>query len=438
MKHLYNYAPVLTAIFLTTTLFMANAQRTPWANLWLPLITGVLVALFFHGLFALHPLTRKAAPGIAVAFTTVFLLWQIFPLWLNMSILISAFLPLAAFDKIKIIKAEGIISFVCVVGILFSMGFGIFAKLDTVQASGYTPIAVTESKPNIYFIVPDRMPSIQAMEETGLDTTGFVSKLESMDFYVKPDQASADSYTADSELKPETTRTMRFFAAVLNDGQQLPLGVGYKVCRNMITYPGIINTLHEQGYTFINIASWFEETRNINADIKLDYANGGLLDKLYSDEFSVAFWSRTILKGFTGRVFLTDNAVGELERNRHTWQAQTLVDIAGEKSNNRFVLAHILLPHEPFVWADDYIGQIDYAMTYLAKLAEAIRTADPDAIVIMQADEGMAYTDPELSKALSNTQWNGVLTAWRIPNANRTDLQALKHTEILKYLLEVR
>jgi hypothetical protein len=122
-----------------------------------------------------------------------------------------------------------------------------------------------------------------------------------------------------------------------------------------------------------------------------------------------------------------------------------LVKTPGQK----FVMTHLMLPHEPSVWAADgelqyknlpqpelYLQQIRFTCDYLNSLVNDILAADPSAIIIIQSDEGMAYRKPvELNYDLTQVQWNGVFTAWRLPDPDIDALSQLKHTEILKYVL---
>jgi hypothetical protein len=296
------------------------------------------------------------------------------------------------------------------------------------------------------------------MQETGIDSSVFVDSLRAVGFYVKDNQLSHDTYTAAMGIKNKTihsTRTMRFFASVLNDGADIPLTIPYNQCRNMITNPQIINKLHANGYTTVSIPSWFTETQNIHTDATIRYPAITFLEKVFQGEFVDAFWERTIFNGFNLKVFNNKVSIAGIERSRDTWQASTLIEFSKSGKQSQFVMAHILLPHEPYVWLSDgsaytnisltqverNIAQITYTETYLENLLTQIRTNDPTAIIICQSDEGMCYAIPrELDYALSPTQWNGVFSAWYISGTwkpfDLLALQNLKHTEILKYLLE--
>jgi len=260
----------LVGIFTVTSLYAANATRISVGDIWIALVISILIGAFFSLIFSLNRWTSKSMPFIASIWTAMFLLWNIITpavgvVFLIMSIVVGV--------KFKTETAAKVIQVVSIIAIIATIPIGIFGNLGKInfdlEARGGNGNSIDpQGKPNIYFIVPDRMPSIQAMNESGIDTIDFQSKLESLGFYVKPDQMSLDKYAGTGTEKGiTTTRTMRFFASVLNDDKDIDLYIPYQQCRNLIQNPSIVDELHAKGYTFTNIESWFVETGNIHADV---------------------------------------------------------------------------------------------------------------------------------------------------------------------------
>lgn len=444
MKYL---PPVLTGIFCTVSLYAANAARISIGNIWLPLLLSAALGAFFTLFFSLNKHTEKGAGVIASFWTLAFLLWNVItPAVSVVFLLISLFIGV----KFNNATARKVLLVVMTLAIVVSSISAVFTINGPVVATA-TPIVAGTDRPNIYFIVPDRMPSIDAMVESGIDPSAFKWELIPKGFYVKDNQLSHDQYTAENPPKVETSRTMRFFASVLNGGKEISLTIPYRECRQLIQVPAIANELHELGYTFWNVGSWFTETSNItNADYNLKFQNQNLYEHIFTGEFNQAFWDRTIIRGLNIKVLLPQREIAEADALRHVWQALNVIQIS-KAPGQHFVMAHILLPHEPFVWDADgkinyntgdpvkeYTAQIQFACGYLLSLVDGIQSNDPGAIIIIQSDEGMAYRKPvELNYDLSPVQWNGVLSAWKIKPFNQTELDALKHTEILKYVLDV-
>jgi hypothetical protein len=395
-------------------------------------------------------------PVIASVFTLVTLMFFVVTpigslivivLTVALSLIFSRYAP-AANQVIGVVVSIGILT--SLVGCIINGRVIVEAKPQFV--AGFT-LPTANTNPNIYFIVPDRMPSPDAMRESGIDPSDMVAKLRALGFYVKEDQLSHDSYLPDMPTKDiTTTRTMRFFASVLNGGIDVPLNMEYKTVRAMINDPEMIARLRRIGYTATNVGSWFQETKDIAAmDTNLKYRVTSFVERLFQDELSIAFWERTVLSGFNFRRLESSTYQGNLERGRIEWTLFSIWDYVEKPNTSQFVMAHVLMPHEPFIYNADgqpqeddslsqvekYYQQIEYASHWIVTIAQLIRERDPSAIVIIQSDEGMGYRKPTaLNFTLTPVQWNGVLTAWYAPNVCQSCLPTLKHTEILRYVVD--
>jgi hypothetical protein len=446
MKKLSFLSPILVSILTVTTLYAANAYRLEWSQIWIPLLMGLIVSLLFMFIFWLNPFTSKQMPFIASIFTLAALLFYIPHPAIAGVLMAGAVVIMWRIKHLQ--KATIFISVIALFGIVVSSGQALFINHGEVKAQ-QSGISMSEKiQPNIYFIVPDRMPNIVGIREFNINPDNFIAEMSGMGFYINPSQMSQDEYTPYSQVKPESTRTMRYFASVLNGGADIPLTIKYQECRKLIQQPELFNTLHEKGYYIVNIASWFTETKSLPVDFTMKYQDIGFMERVFDSELSVAYWQRTIFNGINFRFLQSDDSMGQVERGRTVWQAEELKawsspDVPGQK----FVICHILMPHEPYVFdtnggpvidylsdTDKYRGQLEYALKYLADIAKSIIENDPGAIIIMQSDEGCAFQKPvELNYSLTQNQWNGVLTAWRIPG--KDGYQSLKHTEIAGYLI---
>ena len=240
--------PILAGILATISMFAANAARIGWNQLPIPLVLSVIIAALFYFLFWLNPFTHKTAPVIASIYSGMFMVWYAFnPILLGVILLAVTILCLRFKDMAKLTKPLAVF---LAVAVAFSLGQAVFYST---KVSAIPPVALvdnSENNPNIYFIIPDRFPSIEAMQETGIDTTEFTTQLRADGFYINPNQISHDLFTPTTK-DTTTTRTMRYLASVLNMGETVKLTTPYKTVLSMIKDPSIIPIAHLTGYKYI-------------------------------------------------------------------------------------------------------------------------------------------------------------------------------------------
>jgi hypothetical protein len=331
------------------------------------------------------------------------------------------------------------------VALVVSMGQALYGTISgsAPDDKSLSDVVLVET-PDIYFIIPDRMPSHDALLESGYDNSAFIAELESRGYYVNPSAHSVDT------IKPtdgavDTSRTPRFVASVLNLGLEIETATPYNVVSRAIKYHEVGKILKANGYEYHHVGTWWAETE-VNEMANVNYVMEGQ-SFMPTDELSIAVMDRSIFRYLTTYpipFFRAWDTVDDMRRAQHDYQLETVKTIA-QSSAQKFVFVHLILPHPPYVWTADgnpqldmsltqqqaYIEQVKYAENYILEMIDSI----PDGIVLVQADEGMAYLDEEINKGLSDTQWNGVLSAWKIPG-NEDDLSAVKPNEILKYVIE--
>ena len=446
MKRLTYLLPILAGCLTVLSLAAQNADRTDWGAIWLPLglVAGYSIVVF--GVFWLMPWFRRVSPLLATIFILTTLLWSLFPLPPVVPVLIATILSMVVIlvsPKRIVAPLTAITAVACVL----SLGqFAITGNPSVVSASHNT-ITLSQT-PDIYFIVPDRFPSPEALRETGYDPAVFVQSLRDRGFYVREDALSSDPYRpGDDTVK--STRTMRFLATTLNLGVDIPLDISYRLAGDMIKSPAVIDILHSNGYTCHHIGSWFPETAfSATTDINHAFETYSLASRIYGNLFSATVVDRSIFRSLNSFPFMSKNSRGEVERSRQLFQSDTIKQVAMSEGSPVYVFAHIILPHPDYYWTADgkpqssttlsqqemYLEQIKFTEGYLLDIADEILVSNPDALIIIQADEGMAYVDAELNSNLSNTQWNGCLTTWYIPG--QEGLDGVQVTDILKYIVD--
>ena len=443
--------PTITGALTVLSMFAANAHRIGWSELPVPLTLGILTGLAIYGFFWAIPITRKGSSITAAVTTACIMLWMVFP-WREIAagIIIVTIVIVRGLKAERIVQANRIMSLVIVAALCVSLGQGIIASIGSkAVVANIDSTIVLKEKPDIYFIVPDRFASPAALRESGIDISTFVAKLRELGFYVREDSMSSDAIQA-SHRPVETTRTLRFLASVLNMGEEVDIDIRRNVASGMVAHHEVGQILKANGYTYYHIGSWYEETRtNVEADVVYICPSYTLGDIVSGNEFSTAILERSILRYLNFSFALPNSVTAQTERNRHLYQLESFKQVVANETNPKFVFVHLMLPHPPYVWTVDgqpqvsrnkgekelYLEQVQFAEGYLLGMVETIQ--DSNAIVIIQADEGMCFVEEEgLNESLSQTQWNGVLTAWRIPGTSEDSLQDVDTRDILRIVLD--
>jgi hypothetical protein len=202
----------------------------------------------------------------------------------------------------------------------------------------------------------------------------------------------------------------------------------------------VVRQFKALGYRYLHLGSWWNPTRtdpaadvNYNAD-----AESEIVSLLV--EFSVA---PRVIETFGLEEEPPSERVKHLKHNRF---ALDVLDRLPGEPGPKFVLAHVLLPHPPYIFdrngryipvdeaatlgeADAWQRQLDYTNSRLRSFVEQL-LALPEAdrpIVILQADEG-PWTEPYAANR-DTYDWAtaspdelemkfGILNAWYVPGVD--------------------
>lgn len=256
------------------------------------------------------------------------------------------------------------------------------------------------ARPDIYLIILDKYTGGELLEDHfGFDNSAFEGFLKSRGFVV-PRSGQANY--------PQTPLAL---ASMLNLEylQQLPRGVPLY---DLIENNRVASFLKQQGYRFVFFPTGFRVTwQNRNADMQLPPP------REVRGEFAAVWQNTTMLPeilggackliGCTaGRFLITAQAATLMD-----WKFERLKDLSGGDTPI-FALAHLSLPHEPFLYHADcshrdlywpvgagvlgdeeadrgYLDQIQCANRKLATLVDSIlaRSRHPP-VILLQADHG--------------------------------------------------
>ncbi|HET9913595.1 MAG TPA: hypothetical protein VFQ13_16985 [Anaerolineales bacterium] len=284
--------------------------------------------------------------------------------------------------------------------------------------------ANTTQKPDIYLIVLDAHTSIRTLqEEFNYDASGFQKKLEDLGFYVA--ECAQSNYPI---TKLSVTST--FYA---NYHQEPTL---YPVFSSLV-----IKTLRSEGYQVITFENRSSGHFSIQEDVRLDrnqmlFSGVNLTGGL--SEFEVMLWQTTFARIAYDMPQLIPifnlESLHEWEYYEHYQQTYFMLDELKrlpEAAGPKFVFAHILVPHPPFIfapngefaWAEGkakgYVSNVQFIDSQIAQVVEEIiKKSQVPPVIIIMGDHG-ATGIPEIE----TPQWRmSILNAYYVNDQAKQDL----------------
>jgi len=246
--------------------------------------------------------------------------------------------------------------------------------------------------PDIYYIIMDRYGSAEILKEMfDFDNSDFINYLQEKGFYVASKSRSNYPRSALSLASSLNMEYINYLADKVgeNSDNTLPLDA-------MIEDNRVWRFLKSKGYKYIHFGSWWHPT-SINR-----YADENV--NLYPlPEFSMLIFKTTMFYPFAEKLqFLNDR---QLQWRRVLYKFDKLAEVPSIKEPT-FVFAHMLVPHEPFVFdkegnylteeqarkmskKEKFVNQLIFTNKKLRALIDKLLSAsDPPPIIILQGDEG--------------------------------------------------
>jgi hypothetical protein len=271
------------------------------------------------------------------------------------------------------------------------------------------------AKPNVYYVVLDRYANNQTLNDIyKYDNSLFTDFLMQQGFVMRSNAYANYPFTMSSVSSTLNMSYHTEFAKKFGDD-------GFQTAfpyRTILNNPPAAQLFKQNGYTYNQVGSWWDFTRvNIKADNQptLSYRLHAFglkfyLSDLERDVVYKSIFSPLLRKGIT----IGDKHVLAYTEDRNPqemFEAQitALKDISNKpKTTPQFTFAHILSPHDPYIFNADgstpsydsarndngvdekvkYTNQLTYLNTRMQDMFGYIRAHDPDAVIILQADEG--------------------------------------------------
>jgi hypothetical protein len=280
--------------------------------------------------------------------------------------------------------------------------------------------------PDIYYIVTDAYARDDVMQEFyDFDNGEFLGQLESLGFYVA--RCSLSNY-------PKTRLSL---TSSLNLNYLENLGITandqadefWRRIRNSV----VRKTLEAEGYTIVSFETGFYWTEWPDADFYLSKEDGSP-NRVRLNGFESLLLQTTVLRAVEDLQLLPSfqlvNDLGSSPLREHydvTKFALDNLDELAPLDGPKFVFVHLLIPHGPFVFAEDggfteetgdlsedYIAQVKYLNERLIdSLTTIIQETDRPVAILLQAD----HSGPGTQLSYDRMK---ILNAYYMPEARET------------------
>ena len=283
------------------------------------------------------------------------------------------------------------------------------------------PDALAE-KPNVYHIILDEYTDNEIlMKEFNYDNEKFLKFLNKNGFYV-PNKSFSTWESTPDEL-----------ALILNmDYPQVNKGWTSDAYESLNDNE-VMSIFSDQNYSIIEIESMVRWKNFSNVDTRVCFDG-----RLYSEFFDEVMRKSII------RYFL-EHYHNDTRRDMIRCAFNELSQIVEQNNEPRYVFAHIVVPHPPFLFGPNgesitpnnreisglqtwdnpqgYINQLIYATNQVSIAIENIVKNDPNAIIILQGDTGTFSGIDDVSKRKMDDiyQVHSILYAIRIPDVNNSE-----------------
>lgn len=301
------------------------------------------------------------------------------------------------------------------VGLIFVFSLGLplagtlppASKVFSQPVWSHVDLVPVNPPPDIYYIVLDGYARADILKDLyQFDNSGFIEELESLRFVVPTRNHSNYSRTA---LSVTSTLNMDYTENFAPGLEEYPY---WWLMSPALNYSRVRSMLEEMGYTSVAIATDWGVTNNTTADEY--YAPAPVVLNDFENYFLFQTPMDTIRPLFGTFAYVQSY---DAHRSLIRFQFETLAQMSS-RAGPKFIFAHILAPHPPFVFDADgkplqpsyrfnfndandfplqdkeiyrqgYVAQVRYVNTQLLDMIETIlHNSKTPPIIILQADHG--------------------------------------------------
>ena len=452
MKRYYFFAPFVFTVASVLYVYLITSGYVPPTQTFRSLLVlcAILAALIFPAFWILQD-WQWASISLTIIALSVFTTPSFFEIELIL-IVALIFLWIVAFYVLKRKMRLHHIQFILFLSsvICFSAVFLIaLREASTVSLSELPQIHWGDSKhsislsnqsnrPDIYYIVLDGYARNDVLNEYyGFDNSEFINKLQASDFVV-PFEARSNYHK--TVLSVSSTLNMNYIADLLPELDKKDTYYWWFM-EPLIDHSIVRSSLEERGYRSYAIETGWGITDNPTTDVYYQPCS------IVINDYENVLIKMTPLNMFSS-FFSQISCFPSYDNHRRivNFNFEKLSEISKKEEGPKFVFAHILSPHPPFVFGENgehltplynyslrdaneilitddeyrsfYVDQMKFVNTMLVDLVDDILTnSSTPPIIILQADHGPGMlTDFRSSTNTCLKERFSVFAAYYFPN----------------------
>ncbi len=416
--------PVLLALLLPVSMFNGLAAQIGLASIVRPLLVAAVVGLAIAVLFT--ALLRDKDRGGVLAATVIMVIgWGRLPGLLVLPLIVLAFLGLDRLNRRRGRPALPwhLVTTLMTVGVTIALGANLISIAQTTAPwqsqspvqTGLTaggpgtledPSLDPATLPDMYLVLLDGHARLDTLEELGLDASGLRADFADAGLTVAEDAHTSYGFTS---LVLSSMLNGDHLDDLEADGLVDRTASGGLDTWHAIQNARMVERFRQAGYEIVTVSSGFNHVDLRSAD-------------RFIDTGEMSFFEYKLLdRGLAGA--LVDGLGLALPydqmRSRIRDELRATADLAAEPhARPRLVLTHLPAPHTPLVfhadgsprdgegmlgyeneapfmvrvgreaWAQGYGGEVRYVDGLALDTVRTIRSADPDAVIVLFSDHG--------------------------------------------------
>jgi len=257
--------------------------------------------------------------------------------------------------------------------------------------------------PDVYYIILDGYAGSESLQTiANYDNSNFLDFLTKKGFYVASESFTNYPHTT---LSIPSTLNMRYFDYLYKEPTN-PKSL-YKELLKISRDNAVIKNFKSKGYTIYAIEAGSAQTSKMkNVDYRLCTR-----ENLSITEFHSMLIRTTMLNPIQGKLFSSPL------REQILCGFSELSNVENKSDSPKFVIAHLMIPHQPFVFGpngeplfpkiltlenkeesfdqDLYLGQLQFVNIKMKDVIKKLTETENPPVIIIQSDHGMRHGDTQ-------------------------------------------